>query len=138
MLVTTGGTEIAIQSFLRIERELVILKGRLSGSQEQGRIFFIPYCQVDYIGTAQVTKDADFHEMFSSFHFPGPAHEEGLAAMPNEANGYPAAPPVAAPPEPKGGSGVRPAIRSEVLERFRNARGGPPSSSNLPRPPQGS
>src|SRR5690348_192444 len=62
MLVTVSGTEIAIQGLLRIEQECVVLKGRLSGSQEAGRIFFVPYAQIDYFGTLQPVKDDVFQE----------------------------------------------------------------------------
>jgi hypothetical protein len=122
-LVTANGMEIAVQSFLRIERELVIVKGRLSGSQEQGRVFFIPYANIDSLGTSQPVKDTDFNETFGSLEFPSePIPEPAPAeAAPANGNGY-------AP-------SARPTIRSEVLERFRNNRGNAPSSSaNLPRP----
>lgn len=131
MLLTANGTEIAVQSFLRIEQELVVLKGRLAGSQDQGRIFFIPYKNIDDFCTAQITKDCDFSELFDSFTFPVAAQAPALAP--------PAAPLVAEPePEPAApamngdgqapgtGSGVR-RIRSEVLERFRKERGSSPS-----------
>src|SRR4051794_9451179 len=63
MLVTLSGTEVAIQSFLLIEQEFVTIKGRLSGSQDAGRVFFIPYAQIDYFGFSQQVKDTEFNEM---------------------------------------------------------------------------
>jgi hypothetical protein len=143
MIVTANNTEIAVQSFLRIEKELVVLKGRLAGSQDQGRIFFIPYANIDNFGTAQITKDTDFAEVFDSFTFPV-ARQAAASADPPQREPQPDAEPepAAAPTngngdgrQPGTGSGVR-RIRSEVLERFRNARpSGPSSSDNLPRPP---
>src|SRR5262245_20524354 len=62
MLVTRSGVEIAIQSFLRVEAHLLIFKGRLAGSQEAGRIFFLPYSNIDFIGTALPVKDSDFND----------------------------------------------------------------------------
>ncbi len=144
MLVTVSGTEIAISGFLRIEKELVIVKGRLSGSQEQGRIFFVPYSQIDYFGTSQITKDSEFAEVFDSFHFPEPVS----AAAPNYAAAPPPSEPEPAPsakpssfigptPPASTASGIRRIVRSQVLEKFRSMRSnGPPSSSDLPRPPQ--
>src|SRR5262245_33985417 len=70
MLVTASGTEIALQSFLRIETELVVVKGRLSGSQEQNRVFFIPYKHIDYFGTAKPVKDTEFQGVFGSLTIP--------------------------------------------------------------------
>src|SRR6516165_10370450 len=63
-LVTTGGTEIALQGILRIEREFVAIKGRLSGSQAAGRVYFIPYTHIDYLGTQVEVKDAEFEATF--------------------------------------------------------------------------
>src|SRR5947209_20628161 len=71
MLVTTSGTEIAVQSLLRIEQEFVALKGRLAGSQDAGRVFFIPYANLDYFGTSQPIKDSEFNETFGSLIVPG-------------------------------------------------------------------
>src|SRR5262249_57453549 len=74
MLVTVSGTEIAIQNLLRIDRGFVALKGRLAGSQEAGRVFFIPYDQIDYLGTQKPIKDSEFSEGFDSLVIP-PADE---------------------------------------------------------------
>jgi hypothetical protein len=136
MLVTATGTELAVQSFLRIEKELVVLKGRPSGSQDQGRIFFIPYKNIDTFASAQITKDAEFAEMFDSFTFPVAA-EAPVFTPPPAAPRVAEPEPEPAPPAPATngngqapgtGSGVR-RIRSEVLERFRKERG---SSPNFP------
>src|SRR5262245_49890491 len=105
MLVTVSGTEVAIQSLLRIEEGFVALKGRLAGSQEAGRVFFIPYEQIDYFGTQKPIKDTEFAEVFDSLVVP--------AADPDPNNG------VAQPDPALPGNGVtrepspRPVIRSE-------------------------
>lgn len=117
MLVTRGGTEIAVQSLLRLEDEFAVVKGRLAGSQDAGRVFFVPYENIDYFGTQQPVKDADFNEVFNSLVLPG--------ATPF----LPETPVPPAPPRPD--SGPRAAIRSEILERYR-AR--PSSASILPDP----
>ncbi len=75
MVVTTAGVEIAVQNFLRIERELLVFKGRLSGSQDQGLLFFLPYSRIEYVGTMKAVKDSEFEETFGSLQFPGPAKE---------------------------------------------------------------
>jgi hypothetical protein len=120
MLVTASGTEIAIQSFLLIEGEFVAVKGRLSGTQETGRVFFIPYAHIDYFGFSQAIKDSEFTEMFGTLEVPAPAPVLSFEAT----NGHTAAPgPAALPPEREPtpvSSPSRPSIRSEVLERFRS------------------
>src|SRR5579883_1133758 len=70
MLFTLGGNEICLQSFLRIDREFMVVKGRLSGSQEAGRIFFVPYAQIDYLGTQQPWKDTEYEEVFGQLVTP--------------------------------------------------------------------
>src|SRR5262249_8417364 len=121
MLVTASGTEIALQSFLRIEAELVVVKGRLSGSQGQNRVFFLPYGHIDSCGTAKPVKDSDFQGVFGSLVIPAQPVAAYEAPLPDPASGEA---PLLAGANGAGtnGSSQRVAIRSEVLERFRNSR----------------
>ena len=66
MLVTSGRTEIAVQVLLRIDHEFMVIRGRLAGSQEAGRVFFIPYDQIDYFGFQEAIKESEFHDLFLS------------------------------------------------------------------------
>jgi hypothetical protein len=135
MLVTAGGTEIALQTILRIEAEFMAVKGRLAGSQDAGRVFFIPYSKIDYFGFQQPLRESDFHELFGGLRFPdpgqpaaaGPAAAEPAATGPEHAAAEPAAEPDTPSP------GARTPIKSAVLERFR-ARANPGSSPSLPNP----
>src|SRR5262249_14419843 len=122
-LVTVGGTEIAVQCFLRVDHEFLALKGRLAGSQDAGRGFVVAFCQIDYIGFVGEVKESEFQQMFGGLAVPAPS-ANGTVDRP---------PPEPEPPTPEGkpGSGPRPAIRSEVLERYRSGR--PGSSPALPR-----
>jgi hypothetical protein len=130
-LVTVNGTEISIQLILRLEADFVIIKGRLSGSQESGRVFFIPYASIDTFSFTNPVRETDVAELFDSLKFdepvPIPAPEPSPVAPTAHAaaNGKPVDP----------GSGSKPVIRSEVLERFRSQR--PSSSLSLPRPVEG-
>lgn len=101
-LVTQGGAEISVAALVRIEDEFAIVRGRLSGSQDSGRVFFVPYANIDYFGYTNPVKEEDYAAMFDSLEVPKAAAEE-------EAPAPPARPSVH----------DRPAIRSEVLERFR-------------------
>jgi hypothetical protein len=114
MLVTTSGTEIAIQNFLRIDPECLALRGRLAGSTEAGRVFFMPYAHIDYFGFQQPVKESEFQELFGNL--------EPLGAVPPAA---PAAAEASASIEPS--SAAQPAaarnpptIKSTVLEKFRS------------------
>ncbi len=123
VIVTAGGTEIAVNTLLRVDRELVALKGRLSGSEEGGRVLFIPYSQIDYIGFQRPLKESEFHEIFGDLAFSDEG-EPGPPVAPSQALSEPDAP---EPPdeEAPAAPGARPAscprlpIKSAVLERFR-------------------
>jgi hypothetical protein len=66
MMVTRSGVEIALQVLLRIEAEFVAVKGRLAGSQDAGRVFLIPYDNIDYFGFQRDVKESEFDEIFGT------------------------------------------------------------------------
>jgi mannose-6-phosphate isomerase-like protein (cupin superfamily) len=49
-LMMRSGTEIALQTVLRTDDHFVVVRGRLSGTTDQDRIFFVPYDQIVYAG----------------------------------------------------------------------------------------
>src|SRR5437763_2566346 len=80
MLITRAGTEITVNNFLRIDDEFVAFRGRLSGSQDAGRLFMVPYANIDYLGTQRPLKDSDFQETYGHLVMPEPAPSEGALA----------------------------------------------------------
>lgn len=139
-IFTRAGTEISIQNFLRIDHEVLMIRGRLAASQDQGRVFFIPYDEIDYLATTESIQEAEFNELFETLEMPSPLMDEMIQPpplAPPMPPGPASMPPGRPPGVPGSGSGPRPAIRSEVLERYRNIRsGGRPGSGNVPRPPE--
>ena len=144
-VVITGNTEITLQSILRFDRDFAVLKGRLSGSQDAGRVFFVPYHHIIELGTLYPIKDEEYEAIFGtltiptsesapSIPIPVPTPELAPVAV-NGSNGNHAPNGSQAAPQPD--SGVRASIRSEVLERFRSRPNGASSSMNLPNPRQG-
>jgi hypothetical protein len=107
MLVTKAGQEININNVLRIDEEFLAFRGRLAASQESGRLFFVPYSNIDYFGYQKPIKDSDFQETFGNFESVAPAAE-------------PTAPATAAPVASAIGTRGGPAIKSAALERFRS------------------
>ena len=146
-IILTGNIEITLQSLLRFDHEFVVVKGRLSGSQDAGRVFFVPYCHIINLGTMYPVKDEEYEAIFGDLTIPtsptfiAPAFALAPTAMipepvatdghpgSNGQNGYVGMPQI--------GSGVRASIRSEVLDRFRSRSSAPSSSANLPNPRQG-
>jgi hypothetical protein len=105
MLVTLGGTEIAIQSLLRIDPECLALRGRLAGSTDAGRVFFVPYAHIDYFGFQQPLKEAEFHAMFGNLESSTAVADPAESASPSAGHATPPRTPLA--------------IKSAVLEKFR-------------------
>src|SRR6266849_11224043 len=60
MLVTTSGTEIALQLILVLDGECLVFKGRLSGCQDAGRLFYVPFDRIDYLGFNRVVSEDEF------------------------------------------------------------------------------
>ncbi len=122
MLVTTSGTEITIQCLLRLDPECLALRGRLAGSTDAGRVFFVPYSHIDYFGFQQPLKEVEFHELFNNLQLLAAAPPETVApaapaAPPSAALDSAAAPAPSAHPTP---SRSPLAIKSTVLEKFRS------------------
>ena len=119
MMVTTSGIEIAIQSFLRIDPECLALRGRLAGSTDGGRVFFVPYAHIDYIGFQQPLKESEFQELFGNLEALGATlPSAAVAASPPTAD--PAAPVAPSAPTPATASRNPSTIKSTVLEKFRS------------------
>ena len=115
MLMTSSGIEITIQCFLRIDAECLALRGRLAGSTDAGRVFFVPYSHIDYFGFQQPLKESEFHELFGNLDLPGaPAAPSADPAPPAEAEPSASSGPPVAPAR------TPPTIKSTVLEKFRS------------------
>ena len=129
-LVARSGVEITIQAILRIDTEFVAFRGRVAGSTDAGRVYFIPYAHIDYLGFTREVKEAEYRETFDNLLMP--AEVVPVAGAPPAA----AVPPVTLadpPPPPEAGPNGEGAaeesnapatrmnmpIKSAVLERFR-------------------
>jgi len=141
MVVTAAGTEISLQAILQTYPGFVALKGRLSGSQDAGRVFFLPYKNIDYLGFQREVKDEEFFEMFGGLNLAVLATPEVAAAAVPQPEPLPPEPapalpevqsePVAVSPSNSVSTRTPLAIKSAVLEKFRLRAGGPnPGSSS--------
>jgi len=138
MIMTSAGTEIAVSTILQISHEYLAFKGRLSGSQEQGRLFFLPYHHLDYLGFYREVKDEEFQSVFGNLEVPAPPALAPGAAMPEVTPDLAPPPPEPEPevealpepepepePPPVAPSAITPPrstqpIKSAILERFRS------------------
>src|SRR5260370_13066150 len=64
MLVTTIGQEITLYALLDLTEDYLAIRGRLAGSTDAGRVFFVPYDQINYLGFQKELKESTFRAMF--------------------------------------------------------------------------
>lgn len=141
MLLTSIGTELAVQGVLRMEENYLVLRGRMAGTTDSGRIFFVPYDQINYIGFIKPVKEK---EIFAMYGEEGPPEKEEVSKTTSvtepeaehisaETSNFPADPP--SQPDPPASSEAtaavetappqtepRKASKSILLERLRARR----------------
>ena len=100
-LVTMSGTEITLQNILRIDDEFIAFKGRLAGSQDAGRLYFIPLSNIDYFRFNRAVKDEEYAEIFGNLQLPPPDVPPTLMVAAPPAAVAPAPEPAPAPPPPE-------------------------------------
>ena len=107
MLVTTSGIEMSIQVILVLDGECLVFKGRLSGCQDAGRLFYVPYDRIDYLGFNRVVSEEEFKTWYGDT--PAAAPDNGTDAPTNGT-------------APSNGSGPRTPLpnRAALLERIRS------------------
>lgn len=64
MISVTGGLEVAVQQIARIEEEIVMVRGRIAGQAENGRLFLLPFDRINgvYVNRAVALEEV---ELFS-------------------------------------------------------------------------
>lgn len=63
MLMTTIGMEISIQNVVAMEQEHMVIRGRLAGTADMGRVFFVPYDQINYLGFQKEMKQSQIQAL---------------------------------------------------------------------------
>lgn len=86
MLLTTIGTEFSIQQIVRMEDDFLVIRGRLAGSSDAGRAFFIPYDQINYLGFSRAMQENQLNAFFSDAPVGGFADASTVAAAEAAAN----------------------------------------------------
>jgi hypothetical protein len=111
-VVTLGGTEVVVQSIQLLEGECLVFKGRLAASQDTGRLFFVPYDQIDYIGFVRSVGEDEVRTWFGD----GGTSATNRTEKPEQANGSHKTPP----------------NRAALLERVRSRSTSPGHGSSTP------
>ena len=127
VLMTADGSEVAVQDFIRLEREYLVLRGRVAGTSDTGLAFFIPY---DRIVFARFYKPVPEDVVYGLYGLTPP--ERKPVEGPQEAKEEkPPEPAEAAPAAPAGNVN-----RKELLQLLRNRVH--QTGSAKPPPPRGS
>jgi hypothetical protein len=131
MIVTTIGIEINVNTIQRLEDDYAVLRGRLGGTTEAGRVFFVPYDQINYITFTREMKEDQVQQLLGLDDVPkveapappveAPAPVEAAKLEPSVLP-PPPPPPVTSPPAKASASS-----KFALLERIR--------MRNKPKPP---
>jgi hypothetical protein len=65
IIVTSSTGEIVVQSIVRAERDFLVIRGRMSGSQDTGRVVFIPFDQINYVVLGKKPADAELQGLLA-------------------------------------------------------------------------
>jgi hypothetical protein len=72
VLTTVSGMDLNIEMILRTEPSVLVFRGRVQGSTDDGRVFFLPYRQIDFLQINRFVRENEIAEMFSKAAPPEP------------------------------------------------------------------
>lgn len=120
-VVTASGTEINLQTILRLEDEFMVFRGRLMGSTEAQRTFFLPYNQINVLIYQRLMKEEEVQAWFGGAPVPVVTVTEEKKEVPAETAETPE--PAPPPPEPLPNLGRLESAplpgKSAIMERLR-------------------
>ncbi|HEX4588375.1 MAG TPA: hypothetical protein VH120_00475 [Gemmataceae bacterium] len=64
VLTTLTGVDLNVETILRTEESYVVFRGRVSGITDEGRVFFVPYRQIDFLQINRTVKEAEIRRMY--------------------------------------------------------------------------
>jgi hypothetical protein len=141
MLMTAQGTEINVQMLLRMEEHWMVLRGRIAGSNDAGRVFCLPYEHLDHVGFQRPLSDVQAQAFCDGAPAPAapaqaPPEPAAVAEPPAAPDPTPAAPaaPSAAPANPPAGLLARVPSRSDIIKRLRQRTEAAATAAATPKP----
>ena len=78
---TVNGGEIMAQDILRLEGDFILLRGRMAGSQEAGKIIVLPYDQIVNLAMHKPLKDNEVIDIFGTSSTPPAVPSVPMSAM---------------------------------------------------------
>jgi len=98
-VVTASGLEINITSIMRMEEDFLVIRGRIMGSTDAGRTFFVPYDQINCVVFQRFLKEPEVQAWFEDK--PRPVAAAAPAQSPAAGEATETVPAAAAEPEPE-------------------------------------
>jgi hypothetical protein len=121
LLGLSNGSEIAVQDLLRIDENFLLLRGRIGGTTDTGRLFCLPYQQLTFCCvTRQLPQELLVHIFGTLLHTTEeagpradvqPEEKSGAEAQPA---GQETPPPVPMPAEPPAPATIRDRLRARL------------------------
>jgi hypothetical protein len=75
VITTLTGVDLSIETVLRTEETFIAFRGRVCGQIDDGRIFFLPYRQIDFLQINRTIPEAEFEQLYAGEQ---PAGENGV------------------------------------------------------------
>lgn len=72
VLTTVSGMDLNIETIIRTEPSVLVFRGRIQGSQDDGRVFFLPYRQIDFLQLNRFVRENEIQEMYAKAAPPAP------------------------------------------------------------------
>jgi hypothetical protein len=64
VLSLTTGAEVVVQRFVKLDTDVVILRGRMAGTQDNGRVVILPYCNLIAVNFTRRISEAEVESIF--------------------------------------------------------------------------
>jgi hypothetical protein len=125
----TTGAEIVVQKIVKLDADFMIIRGRLAGTQDTGRLVMVPYPQLTFVAIARILKDPEIEAIFGKgaapavVEMPTPEAEAPAAAeTPAEPAPVSEPPPPVAPPKKPPTQVSKSVLLAKVRERLKEPR----------------
>ena len=59
---TISGTELSVQSIVRIDESFIVIRGRVAGTTEQGQVYFVPIDRIETICIQRPPKEDEMQK----------------------------------------------------------------------------
>jgi hypothetical protein len=66
IVVTASGVELMVNKILRVDEHYLLLRARLAGATDSGRIIVLPYEQIENVAFGKILPEAEIQSMFGA------------------------------------------------------------------------